>query len=78
MGAEGQRDGRYLVSKVIDIGDIEASINEAVEKIGGFNSYINEGQRVLVKPNYNSADPPPATSDPEFIAALISLRCGGW
>ncbi|MBD3205509.1 DUF362 domain-containing protein [Candidatus Bathyarchaeota archaeon] len=73
MSAEGQREGRYLVSKVRDIGDIEASINEAVEKIGGFNSYINEGERVLIKPNYNSSDPPPATSDPEFIAALIRL-----
>jgi uncharacterized protein (DUF362 family) len=69
------KDG-YLVSKVKHGDDIEVSILEAVDRIGGFDSYIDVGDRVLVKPKYNSADPPPATSDPEFIAALIRLLKG--
>jgi uncharacterized protein (DUF362 family) len=41
--------------------------------IGGFNKVINAGDHVLLKPNYNSAGPPPASSDPEFLKAIVQL-----
>lgn len=64
---------RFLVSKVKHEGELEDSIIKAVDSIGGFKNYMVEGKSILIKPNYNSADPPPATSDPEFIAILVKL-----
>ena len=31
------------------------------------------GDEILLKPNFNTADPPPASSDPEFVKAVIEL-----
>lgn len=64
---------RYLVSKVKYEGEIEDTIKKAINSIGSFRNYIEEGTSVLIKPNYNSGDPPPATSDPIFIATLVKL-----
>jgi uncharacterized protein (DUF362 family) len=46
--------------------------------IGGFKKIIESGDEVILKPNYNSADPPPASTDPEFLRALVELlyACG--
>lgn len=67
------QDKQYLVSKIYYEGDIEGSIKKAVNSIGGFRNYNIKGKSVLIKPNYNSGDPPPATSDPKFIAVLVKL-----
>jgi uncharacterized protein (DUF362 family) len=73
VNASTSEEARYHVSKVGHSRDILSSINDAVEKIGGFNKYIDEGEKILVKPNYNSSDPPPASSDPLFVAGLVRL-----
>jgi uncharacterized protein (DUF362 family) len=44
-----------------------------VEAIGGFPRLVEPGDTVLLKPNFNSADPPPASSDPLFVQAVIEL-----
>jgi uncharacterized protein (DUF362 family) len=41
--------------------------------IGGFNMMIKKGDQVLLKPNFNSADLPPASSDPRFLKAMVEL-----
>lgn len=43
--------------------------------IDGFHKVIEKEDMVLLKPNYNSADPPPASTDPEFLRALVDLLC---
>jgi uncharacterized protein (DUF362 family) len=48
-------------------------IKKAVEQIGGFGKFINKGETVLLKPNFNTADPYPASSDPRFLQAIIQL-----
>ena len=58
------RDGKVLLSKIATTGDLKTDILKAVNAIGGFDKVINKGDQVLLKPNYNSADPPPASSDP--------------
>jgi uncharacterized protein (DUF362 family) len=68
-----RRDGRVLLSKVATTGDLKADILKAVNLIGGFNKVIDKGDQVLLKPNYNTADPPPASSDPEFLRAMVEL-----
>jgi len=64
---------KALVSKVSSIKDPKESILKAVDLIGGFNKVIEKGDEVLLKPNYNSSDPPPASSEPEFVKAAIEL-----
>jgi uncharacterized protein (DUF362 family) len=67
------RDGKVLISKITTSGNLKADILKAVNLIGGFDKTINKGDQVLLKPNYNSSDPPPASSDPEFLKAIVEL-----
>jgi uncharacterized protein (DUF362 family) len=67
------RSGHPLVSKVVYDGSLKESIALAVSLIGGMNKVIRKGDIVLLKPNYNTADPLPGSGDPEFIKAVIEL-----
>jgi uncharacterized protein (DUF362 family) len=67
------KDGKPLVSKTEATGNHKQDILKAVDAIGGFRKIINEGDKVLVKPNYNSADSPPASTEPEFLKAIVEL-----
>ncbi len=67
------RDGKFLVGKAGDSGDLKESIKRAVDLIGGFERSINQDDVVTIKPNLNTADPYPASSDPAFIKALGEL-----
>jgi uncharacterized protein (DUF362 family) len=67
------RDGKVLISKIATTEKLKADILKAVDLIGGFSKTINKGDQVLLKPNYNSSDPPPASSDPEFLKAIVEL-----
>ena len=67
------KDGRFLVSKTPISGGLKSDIKRAVELIGGFEEVIEDGDTVTIKPNFNTADPFPASSDPEFIRALGEL-----
>jgi uncharacterized protein (DUF362 family) len=64
-------DGLPLVSKVVCQGDLKKSIERSMSLIGGFKKLVKKSDTVLVKPNYNTADPFPGSSDPRFIAAVI-------
>lgn len=69
-----KKDGKCLISKVNAAGhDLKTNILKTVNAIGGFNKVINNGDEVLLKPNFNTADAPPASSDPEFVKAVIEL-----
>jgi uncharacterized protein (DUF362 family) len=67
------RDGKCLVSKIQQTGNLKQAVGKAVEMIGGFEKAIRDGDVVTIKPNLNTADPYPASSDPEFIRALGEL-----
>lgn len=68
------RDGLALVSKVSEAGsELKAAIKESVDLIGGFRKALNPGDRVFIKPNYNSADPLPAATDISFLVAVVEL-----
>lgn len=68
-----KKDGKALVSKVKASADLKQSIETAVNLIGGFEKVISNGDKVVVKPNFNSDDPFPASSDPEFVKAMVLL-----
>jgi len=67
------RDGKALVSKMTATGDLKGDVLKAVSVIGGFGKAIEKGDEVLLKPNFNTGDPPPASSDPDFVKAVIEL-----
>jgi uncharacterized protein (DUF362 family) len=70
MSTPYMNNGRFLVSKVVATSDLNSSIQQAVNLIGGLDKIIEPGDKVTIKPNLNTADPYPASSDPAFIKAL--------
>jgi uncharacterized protein (DUF362 family) len=67
------RDGKALVSKVTATSDVKGSMLRAVNLIGGFGKVIEKGDEVWLKPNFNTSDAPPGSSDPDFVKAVIEL-----
>ena len=69
------RNGKYLISRVqvIDNIDLKDTIRNAVDKIGGLKKTISPGDTVIIKPNFNSDDLFPASTDPEFLKCVIEL-----
>jgi len=67
------KDGKVLVSEVLASPDVKKSVKRAVDLIGGFEKAISAGDKVVVKPNFNSDDPFPASSDSGFVKAVVSL-----
>lgn len=62
-----------LVSKVVCDGNLREDIERSISLIGGIKKLVNEGQTILLKPNYNTTDPFPGSSDPEFIRTVIEI-----
>lgn len=61
------------VSKIKVIENLKSSVLATVDEIGGFKKFINPGDTVLLKPNFNTADPFPASTDLEFLKAVVEL-----
>ncbi len=78
MSTPYTNNGRFLVGKVVAEPDLKTSIQCAIDLIGGLDKVISNGDRVTIKPNLNTADPYPASSDPDFIKALgeVILEAG--
>jgi len=66
-----------VVKAKFENGFREAILN-AVNPLGGFSNFINRGEVVLLKPNFNTADPFPASTDVNFLKAVVELvyDCG--
>jgi uncharacterized protein (DUF362 family) len=58
------------VSRVKTTDNLKADIQKSVDLIGGFDELIQKGDLVTIKPNMNTADPYPASSDADFIQSL--------
>ena len=60
------------VSRVRVTEDLMGGVERAVEAIGGWE-WLNCDETVLVKPNYNSAHPPPGSTAPDFLRIVLLL-----
>ena len=67
------RDGKPVVAKVKPQRDIRLAIGQVISLMGNLKQAINKGDRVFVKPNFNSPDPFPASTDLAFLQAVIEL-----
>ena len=58
-------------------GDPVKAARALAQAIGGLDKFVPEDGKVLVKPNIGFATPPEwgATTDPEFLAAVMQLVC---
>lgn len=68
-----KKDGKVLLGKVASSGNLKQDILRCVNLIGGFGKIIEKGDEVMLKPNYNSSDTPPASTDPDFLKAVVDL-----
>jgi uncharacterized protein (DUF362 family) len=62
-----------ILSKKKYNGDIKKTVGEAVGLLGGMDKFVRPGEVVLLKPNFNTADPPPASSEIDFLKAVVEL-----
>ena len=67
------RDGRALVARLKAGGDIKADIQKAITLLGSLEQVIDRGDKVLLKPNFNSQDPYPGSTDLAFLRAVVEL-----
>lgn len=63
----------FIVSKTKSTDDIKSDIKKAVDLIGGFSQFVKKGEIVLLKPNYNTADPYPASTSLDFLRVICEL-----
>lgn len=61
------------LSKIKVEGNLKETIVKAVNEVGGLAKFINIGEVVLLKPNFNTADPFPASTDFEFLKTVVKL-----
>lgn len=61
------------VAKIQNQNNLKKAILQAVDQLGGFEKFIKTGDTILLKPNLNTADPPPASSDLEFIKTVTQI-----
>lgn len=66
-------NGSPLVSRVICKANVKESVERSVSLIGGIDKLVKKEDTILLKPNYNTADPFPGSSDPEFMKAVIEM-----
>ena len=67
------KDGKAMVSFIVSQNDIKTDVQKAVDLIGGFEKSLHPQDRILIKPNYNSDDPPPGSTALDFLGAVIDL-----
>lgn len=66
-------NNKALVSFVVTQEDIKSDVQKAVSLIGEFEKSLKTQDRIFIKPNYNSDDPPPGSTALDFLAAVIDL-----
>jgi len=54
-------------------GNVRLAVEEAIALLGNLTQIMGKGDRVFVKPNFNSPDPLPAATDLAFLQAVIEL-----
>jgi len=55
------------------VGSLNSEIEKALQPLGGLGKFISKGDQVLLKPNFNTADPFPASTDPDFLLTVAKM-----
>jgi len=66
-------DNKSIVSIAKKKSTIFNAVKEAVDLLGGMDKFVKKGDKVILKPNLAYPYPPPATTDPRVVNAVIKL-----
>lgn len=70
--AEGNKSLLSLIMATSLDKDLKGDIKKSIKLIGGFEKALKKSDKILIKPNMNTADPwPQGGTDPAFLEALI-------
>jgi len=69
MQTAENRNSVNMIDATSDL--LSNDIEKALQPHGGLSKFISKGDQVLLKPNFNTGDPFPASSDPEFLLTVI-------
>ena len=61
-----------MISRIVATGNLSNDINEVLKELGGIKAFVNSGEKIFIKPNFNTSDPFPASSDLDFIRAVLT------
>ncbi len=68
------------MSKIISRVNVKNDLGEAFRKVvgdlGGWDNFVKEGERVLLKPNFNTDDDYPGFTDMEFLKEVEAVWRG--
>ncbi len=66
-------DNRVAIVKCPDYSQSKKAVEQALELLGGMESFVHRGDKVLIKPNFVSRKKPgeAATTHPEILRAVI-------
>ena len=67
------KDGRALVSFAMAGDDLKSDVRKVTDQLGGIGKVLHPQDRILLKPNFNSDDPPPASTAMDFLTAVIDV-----
>ena len=63
-----------IITKIIAPADLKSDIKKLIQPIvGDLSSFIKPTDRVLLKPNFNTADPFPGSTAMDFLQAVIEI-----
>lgn len=62
-----------MVSKITTTDNLRKDIENALKPLGGISAFVKEGEKIFLKPNFNTSDSFPASSDIDFILVVVSL-----
>jgi uncharacterized protein (DUF362 family) len=69
-----RRNNIPVVAKVRANADVRQSIDKAIALLGDdLGNVFHRGDKVMIKPNFNSPDPFPASTDMSFLRAVIEI-----
>ncbi|MCL4534164.1 MAG: DUF362 domain-containing protein [Bacteroidetes bacterium] len=66
-------NGKTIVSIAPAQAELKASVRRSIDLLGGLSRLVKLGDDVFLKPNFNSTDPFPASTDMPFLRAVVEL-----
>ncbi len=67
------KNGKPIVAKISVGKDVRPSVDQALAALGPLEAAISRGEKVMVKPNFNSEDPSPASTELNFLKSVIEI-----
>jgi len=62
-----------MVNIIKSTGNLESDIKKTLEPLGGIKAFVKPGEKIFLKPNFNTSDPYPASSDLDYLRAVLKL-----